>query len=108
MSWGGCALALQVGFPWPGVVPISCGARSGIARGVPQDIVPGGACGAGPGCRESAGGSWWSVWGGSGDLDGVRSPEIPVGIPVDPRGALRSDGVRGHGAWGGGDGLAWS
>jgi len=41
MSWGSYALALQVGFPWPGVMPISCGVRSGIARGVAQDIVSG-------------------------------------------------------------------
>jgi len=98
MSWGGCALALQVGFPWPGGAGVMAwwSARSSpIAAG--SDTVAG-ACGAGPGCQESAGGSWWSVWAGSGDLDGVSSPEIPVGIPVDPRGALRGDELRCRGA----------
>jgi len=36
-----CGLALQGDFPWPGVVPISCGGGIRIRTGAPQDIVSG-------------------------------------------------------------------
>ena len=42
ISRGGCALATSGVFPWPGVVPISCGGGIRIRTGAPQDIVSGG------------------------------------------------------------------
>jgi len=85
---GGCALALQGGFPCPGGVSISCGARSRIARGVPQDIVSGCIDAGSRFCLCRLQGARLGIGGPAGDDLHTCRRGFSIGLPGDsPRGS---------------------